>query len=105
MKRGRHVSKFLKREKPKTADTAVRVRNAFCLALGERLLEEDEEVVAFRLLEEDDEVLPFRLLEEDEEVLAFLDNAEEAAETFFLFGAASLEPMASKLGSRCSRSG
>lgn len=67
MKRGRHVSKFLESEKPKTADPAVlRVRNAFCLALGERLLEEDEEVVAFRLLEEDEEVLPFRLLEEDE---------------------------------------
>ena len=67
MKRGRHVSKFLESEKSKTADPAVlRVRNAFCLALGERLLEEDEEVLAFRLLEEDEEVLDFRLLEEDE---------------------------------------
>eukprot|EP00435_Cladocopium_sp_Y103_P013931 s4881_g3.t1 len=43
-------------------------RNAFCLAFGERLLEEDEEVLVLRLLEEDGEVLAFRLLEEDEEV-------------------------------------
>ena len=78
MRLGRHVSKFLKSEKPKTADTAVlRVRNAFCLALGERLLEKDEEVLASRLLEEDEKVLAFRLLEEAEEDLAFLDHAEE----------------------------
>jgi hypothetical protein len=63
--------KFLESEKPKTADPAVlRVRNAFCLALGERLLEEDEEVLALRLLEEEDEALAFRLLEEDEESIS-----------------------------------
>ena len=55
----------------------MRVRNAFCLALGERLLEKDEEFLALRLLEEDDEALAFRLLEEAEEDLAFLDDAEE----------------------------
>ena len=55
-------------------------RNAgCCLAFGEWLLEEVEEVLAFRPLDKLEEVLAFRPLDKLEEVLAFrpLDELEE----------------------------